>query len=60
MKFLFRLLDVKRMKATMQITMSISEWNELQEQLDNKYPSWKLSSAISKLIQHAKQSFYKF
>jgi len=46
----FKLVDYERMSATLEITMTISEWEELNEQLPDKWPSWKLGSIISSSI----------
>jgi hypothetical protein len=50
-------VNVDDMEARLEITMNIRSWKELQNQLVSKYPSWKLSEAISKLIRQATKHF---
>ena len=35
------------------ITMNISEWIELAEQVDDKYPAWELAKAIKQMVNHS-------
>ena len=46
----------KEIEATIQVTMKMSEWQELQGQLVADYPSWKLGSVISELIFETNQT----
>ena len=55
----FQLDDPSKMQATMKITMRLDEWEELQAQLEQKWPSWELSRAISSLVFQAKKTFYQ-
>lgn len=59
MKISYKLNGVEKLNASMTITMSVGQWEELRQQLDNKYPSWKLSSAIGNLVRRAKEHFYE-
>ena len=45
-------------EATMKITMTVREWRELGDQLKNEYPSWRLGSAINRLVSHARKVYY--
>lgn len=54
----FRIEDPDNILATMEITMSIKDWNELRNQLDEAHPSWRLSSAIRDLLSQARKVFY--
>lgn len=47
-----------RIEFTLTMTMSLSEWKELQGQLDGNYPSWKLSHQISSMVSQATGTFY--
>lgn len=59
MKIGYKLNGVKKLSATMTITMSVGQWEELRQQLNNKYPSWKLSSAIGDVVRRAETHFYE-
>jgi hypothetical protein len=43
---------------SMTITMTVKQWTELQQQLQNTWPSWVLSSRITTLIHQARKVFY--
>lgn len=43
---------------TMEITMTMREWEELGKQLVNSHPSWTLSNRIDSLVAQAKKTFY--
>ncbi|GAG22865.1 unnamed protein product [marine sediment metagenome] len=45
--------------ATVTISMKVKEWEELKEQLEQKWPSSDLSSLITDLVWQAKKTFYK-
>jgi hypothetical protein len=38
---------------TMTITMKASEWEQLRDQLNTDWPSWKLTAAITSLLSDA-------
>jgi len=56
-RFMFE--NPKEIVAEMKIRMLISEWEELRDQLQNKYPSWWLSSAITNLLSQARKVLYE-
>ena len=58
MKARFMIESPDEINATMKITMTVKEWTELRDQLDNKWPSWKLSSAISDVLSQARKVYY--
>ena len=58
MKAKLELANVKDLEATMTITMRISDWMELKEQLGGNWPSWKFGSCIRELIEKATKEFY--
>jgi len=45
-------------EATMKITMKLKEWTELRDQLQEVWPSSRLSSAITSVIADARKIFY--
>ena len=51
--------EVESLPMTLEITMQLSEWRNLQKQLQQTYPSWKLSSAIGDLILMVTKTFEK-
>lgn len=54
----FMVEDPKKIVATMKITMPISEWEELRDQLNRKWPSNDLLNLITDLISQARKVFY--
>lgn len=54
----FRVEEPKKIQATMEITMSIEEWEKLKNQLKHDYPAWDLSQNINNLITQARKVFY--
>jgi hypothetical protein len=46
------------LEATMKITMKLKEWIELRDQLQNAWPSSRLSGAITSVIAEARKTFY--
>jgi hypothetical protein len=45
-------------EATITITMRLSEWEALRDQLVAKYPSWKLSGVIDDLLSQGRKIFW--
>jgi hypothetical protein len=44
--------------ATMQITMTIAEWDKLNDQLQINYPSIMLITRINDMLRQARKIFY--
>lgn len=57
MKISGGLENVHKMDATLTITMTLDEWKQLQSQLAQAWPSWKLGSAISALWSKARKEY---
>ena len=57
MNTVMRLKNYKQSEATLEVTMTIGEWIELRSQLENSYPSWKLSNEISSVINKIETTF---
>ena len=57
MKARIQLVEPNKMLATVTITMSVSEWRELNEQLTAKWPSWAFSKLLGDVIAKATASF---
>jgi hypothetical protein len=53
MESTFKLEDVGKIKALMTVTMSLSDWQRLREQIASTYPSWEFANAIDRLVKHA-------
>lgn len=54
-----RLTVPESAQATMTVTMTIKEWKEFRAQLVESWPSWKIASAISDVINEAEKSCWK-
>jgi hypothetical protein len=48
----------KEIECTMKITMTMSEWENLRDQLENKWPSSRLSSAITSVLIETRKVYY--
>lgn len=53
----FKIEKPDEVVATLSITMSVKEWCELRDQLSDRYPSWRFSSAINNLVNTANKVF---
>lgn len=58
MKARFMLESPETMEATMKITMTVKEWEDFRDQLDNKWPSSRFSSAITSMLADARRVVY--
>ena len=58
MRAIFRLTDPKELEATMEITMTLKDWEEVRDQLASKWPSSQLSKAVGNVLHHATSLFY--
>lgn len=47
-----------KIEMTAKITMSIEQWEELREQLEDKWPAARLSQVITEMLLDAKRVFY--
>lgn len=45
-------------EMTAKITMTAKEWDELRDQLANKWPASRLSSIITEMLADARRVFY--
>jgi len=57
MKASFRLNQTNDIQAAMTLTMPLSEWKELKDQLPHAWPGYKLSGAIMELVSKAEATF---
>jgi hypothetical protein len=48
-----------KIEATLKIRMQVSEWEELRDQLTQRWPSSRLSEAITNLLSQARKVFYE-
>lgn len=58
MKARFMIEEPAKIEATMKITMSVKNWEELRDQLEMKWPSSELSGKITDLLVQARKVFY--
>lgn len=58
MKVRFMLESPGEVEATMKITMPVNEWENLRDQLSEKWPSSRLSVAITNLLIDARRVIY--
>lgn len=58
MKARFMLESPGEVQATMKITMPVKEWEDLRDQLQEKWPSSRLSHAITSMLSEARRVIY--
>lgn len=58
MKARFMIENPDSIEATIKITMTVKEWSDLRDQLENKWPSSRLSTSISHVITEARKVYY--
>lgn len=60
MKFYFQLdkEEIKKIHATMEITMTIQDWLDLKSNVSSAYPGYQLRNEIDKMIDQATQAFF--
>lgn len=58
MRARFMLENPEAVEATMKITMTVKEWEDLRDQLASKWPSSRLSSAITSMLMDARRVVY--
>ena len=58
MRARFMIETPDEIEATMKITMTVKEWCEFRDQLANKWPSSRLSVAITQVLSEARKVYY--
>jgi hypothetical protein len=58
MKARYMIEEPNAVEATMKITMTVKEWEDLRDQLAQRWPSSRLSSAITNLLSEARKVVY--
>ena len=58
MKTRLKCEDPESIVYTMTITMTAKEWEDLREQLQQKWPSSRLSSSITDLLAQARKIYW--
>ena len=56
-RFMFE--NPQEIEATMKLTMSVKEWEDLRDQLCEKWPSSRLSSCLTDLVAAARKVAYE-
>ncbi len=50
--------DPSTLKATLALTMTVKEWDELADQLQNVWPSIRLTEVIRDLNRQLRKTYY--
>jgi len=58
MKATFQVSDPDDIECSVKITMPLRKWRQLRDQLNSKWPSWELSSAISSMLRNVEGVYY--
>ena len=58
MRARFMIENPKEIECTMKITMTVEEWEKLRDQLAERWPSARLSSAITQVLIDARKVYY--
>jgi hypothetical protein len=58
MRARFLIESPNEIEATMKITMTVKEWTELRDQLQQKWPSSQFCMAITSVITQARKTYY--
>jgi hypothetical protein len=57
MKAQFQIALPDQVDFTLTMTMTLGDWKHLQKQLEGAYPAWRLSAAISSMVNLAAYRF---
>lgn len=55
MRARMKLENPNEIEVTLTVTMTAKKWCELRDQLETKWPSWELSSAITNLLGNVRK-----
>lgn len=58
MKAVFEATKPDDIQFSMTIAMSLKDWKELRERVDEKWPGWDFRSKITDMIMQAERQFY--
>jgi len=58
MRVKFMIENPDSIEATIKITMTVKEWTELRDQLENNWPTSGLSRTITDVMIQARKVFY--
>ena len=58
MKMRYKLENPDAMLATLTLTMSVSEWEQLDKELSHAWPASKLSEVIGRVLRSARKDIY--
>ena len=58
MKARYMVESPEEIEMTAKITMSAKEWDELRDQLSNKWPASRLTNIITEMLTDARRVFY--
>ena len=57
MRSKFGIQKLDEVEATLTMTMTVSEWREVEKQLSTKWPSWKFGEVILEMITSFDKTF---
>lgn len=58
MRARFKIEKPEDIEATVTITMKLSDWEALRDQLKDSWPSWKLTAVINDLLSQGGKIFW--
>ncbi len=58
MKARFMIEAPQEIECTMKLTMTVKEWENLRDQLENKWPSSRLQQAITQVLSESRKVYY--
>ena len=58
MKARFMIEAPQEVECTMKLTMSVKEWEDLRTQLEDKWPSSRLSQGITQILSEVRKVYY--
>ncbi len=58
MKARFNATNPEEINFSMNLTMSLKEWEQLRDQIHDKYPGFELASVISNMVVQANKSYW--
>ena len=57
MKALIKIVDPDSVKMSLTLTMTLGAWEELQNQVEGKWPGWQFKALVNDMIEKAQKQF---